>query len=344
MSPAGDVANLTTLGKRLLVGEGLPVSIDKGIATLGDAASRGGGEAAAVLSVCAAWGLGQPRNIDAALDHLTHAAQLGWEPARRELELLARDSGPEPAALRRKIDLASWRSAPKARVQFEQPRVVVIERFASEQECQWLIGRAAGGGLQRAKVYRGSATAQVAETRTNREMSFTIFNADVVLSLIRDRISAAAGAPALAFRDSEAAALLAWRAVRVARGLHRGEDARAGARARGTRSAFGHLPHLSERRVRRRRDAVPATVLAVPRRARRRAAVQQRGCERRARPTTPSMPGCRRRPARSGCCRSGFGPDPSVRDRRYSSRSAAFSENRISSSMFDLAVPSPVAS
>jgi prolyl 4-hydroxylase len=195
MSPAGDVANLTALGKRLLVGEGLPVSIDKGIATLGDAASRGGGEAAAVLSVCAAWGLGQPRNIDAALDHLTHAAQLGWEPARRELELLARDSGPEPAALRRKIDLASWRSAPRTRVQFEQPRVVVIERFASDQECQWLIGRAAGGGLQRAKVYRGSATAQVAETRTNREMSFTIFNADVVLSLIRDRISAAAGAP-----------------------------------------------------------------------------------------------------------------------------------------------------
>ena len=195
MSPASDVANLTALGKRLLVGEGVPVSIDKGIATLSDAASRGGGEAATVLSVCAAWGLGQVRNIDAALDHLTRAAQLGWDPARRELELLARESGPEPAALRRKIDLASWRSAPAARIQFAKPRVAIIERFASEQECRWLIDRAAGGGLRRAKVYRGSPTAQVAETRTNREMSFTIFNADVVLSLIRDRISAATGAP-----------------------------------------------------------------------------------------------------------------------------------------------------
>ena len=195
MSPSSDVANLTTLGKRLLVGEGVPVSVDKGIATLRDAAARGSGEAAALLSVCAAWGLGQPRNIEAALDHLTRAAQLAWQPACRELELLARDSAADPAALRRKVDLASWRSAPAARVQFEKPRIVVIEQFASAEECNWLIGRAAGGALQRAKVYRGSSTAQVAETRTNREMSFTIFNADVVLSLIRDRIAAVAGTP-----------------------------------------------------------------------------------------------------------------------------------------------------
>jgi prolyl 4-hydroxylase len=195
MTSASDVANLTILGKRLLVGEGLPVSVDKGIATLRDAALRGGAEAAALLSVCAAWGVGQPRDIDAALDHLRRAAQLGSEPARRELELLARDSGLDPAALRAKIDLSAWRSAPAARIQFEKPRIVVIERFVGPQECQWLIARAASGGLQRAKVYRSSSTAQVAETRTNREMSFTIFNADVVLSLIRDRISAAVGAP-----------------------------------------------------------------------------------------------------------------------------------------------------
>src|SRR5262249_27510538 len=146
MSSASEVANLTILGKRLLVGEGLPVSIDKGIATLRDAASRGGGEAAAVLSVCAAWGVGQARDVDAALDHLRRAAQLGWEPAHRELALLAM------------IDLAAWRSAPAARIQFEKPRIAVFERFASAPECQWLIDRAARGGLQRAKVYRSSST------------------------------------------------------------------------------------------------------------------------------------------------------------------------------------------
>jgi prolyl 4-hydroxylase len=48
-------------------------------------------------------------------------------------------------------------------------------------------------------VYSGSATARTADTRTNTETSFTIFNADVVLSLLRDRISAATGAPTAHF-------------------------------------------------------------------------------------------------------------------------------------------------
>ena len=193
-----DVGALTALGKRLLVGEGVPASSQKGVATLREAAASGGGEAAALLSVCAAWGVAQARNVDAALDHLARAAALGWAPALRELQLLARDSGVDPAALRRKVDVASWRSAPAARVAFERPRIVVLDRFATAEECRWLIGRA-DSGLQRAKVYRGSSTAQVVETRTNREMSFTIFNADVVVSLIRDRIAAAYGTPVTHF-------------------------------------------------------------------------------------------------------------------------------------------------
>jgi prolyl 4-hydroxylase len=193
-----DAAALTTLGKRLLIGDGVPMSIDKAIATLRDAAAHGGGEAAALLAVCVAWGVGQARNVDVALDHLARAAQLGWDPALRELQLLARDRGADLAALRRQIDLASLRSPPGARVAFERPRIVVLEHFATAEECQWLIGRA-GSGLQRAKVYRSSATAQVAETRTNREMALTIFNADVTLSLIRDRIAAASNAPATHF-------------------------------------------------------------------------------------------------------------------------------------------------
>jgi prolyl 4-hydroxylase len=191
----GDVGALTALGKRLLVGEGVTLSTDKGLVTLREAATRGSGEAAALLAVCAAWGIGQARNVEAALDHLVRAAQLGWDPARRELEVLARTSATDPAALRRKVDLVSWRAAPAMRVVFEKPRIIVIERFATEEECRWLVARADDGGLQRAKVYRDSSTAQLADTRTNRELSFTIFNTDVVLSLVCDRIAAATGAP-----------------------------------------------------------------------------------------------------------------------------------------------------
>jgi prolyl 4-hydroxylase len=193
-----DVAELTTLGRRLLVGDGVAPSPAKSIATLREAAARGGGEAAALLSICAAWGIAQARNVDTALDHLARAAELGWDPALRELQLLARDSGSDSTALRRKVDVASWRSIPPARVVFEKPRIVVVEGFATADECRWLIGRA-GSGLTRAKVYRGNSTPQVVQTRTNREMSFTIFNADVVLSLIRDRIAAASGAPVTHF-------------------------------------------------------------------------------------------------------------------------------------------------
>ncbi len=194
-----DAAALTALGRRLLVGEGMAPSPEKAIATLRDASAQGSAEAAALLSICAAWGVAQARNVDAALDHLARAAALGWDPALRELQLLARDSGSDSAALRRKVDVTSLRSAPAVRVVFEKPRIVVIERFATADECQWLIGRGEGGKLQRAKVYRSSSTAQVAETRTNREMSFTIFNADVAVSLIRDRIAAACGAPVTHF-------------------------------------------------------------------------------------------------------------------------------------------------
>jgi prolyl 4-hydroxylase len=190
-----DIAALTALAKRQLVGDGVPASSEKGVATLREAAAHGGGEAATLLSICAAWGVGQPRNVDAALDHLMRAAQLGWDPARRELELLAHSSASDPASLRRQVDLAAWRTAPPGRIAFDKPRIVVFEKFATAEESRWLMARADAGGLQRAKVYRQSSTAQVAETRTNREMAFTIFNADVVLSLIRDRIAAATRAP-----------------------------------------------------------------------------------------------------------------------------------------------------
>jgi hypothetical protein len=48
-------------------------------------------------------------------------------------------------------------------------------------------------------VYRGSATPQFADTRTNKEVSLTIFHADIVLNLIRERMSTTARAPTSCF-------------------------------------------------------------------------------------------------------------------------------------------------
>jgi hypothetical protein len=155
---------------------------------------RGDAEAAAQLAVCAAWGVAQTRDISQALDHLEHAAQLGWLPAQRELQLLARESGSDWSALRRKTDVATWTASPAARVVFERPRISVIERFMSSAECDWLIQRGRPG-LNRAMVYRGSSQPLTADTRTNSEVAYTIFNADVMLSLIRERVSSATRTP-----------------------------------------------------------------------------------------------------------------------------------------------------
>ena len=76
------------------------------------------------------------------------------------------------------------------RIVFDRPRVIVIEQFASAPECEWLIQRGRPG-LARAMVYRGASTPQAADTRTNTETSFTIFNADVMINLIRERMSSA---------------------------------------------------------------------------------------------------------------------------------------------------------
>jgi prolyl 4-hydroxylase len=188
------VVALTSLGKKLLVGAGAPVNPDMGADVLREAAAMGEGEAAALLAVCSAWGVAQARDVNRALDYLEQAAMLGWTPAQRELQILALDSGQDWSYLRRKVSIATWTASPGVRVVRDRPRVIVIEGFMSPAECEWVIERGRPT-LHRAKVYRGSATPQAADARTNRETSFTILNADVVQSLIRERICSATRAP-----------------------------------------------------------------------------------------------------------------------------------------------------
>lgn len=191
---AGGPEALTSLGKRLLVGEGAPLASNVGVEVLEEARSLGNAGAAALLSVCAAWGVGCARDVNLALDRLQEAAHLGSASAQRELQLLAGGSSPDWPQLRRAIDVARWTTPPAARRVSDRPRIIVIERFMSPAECEWVIERGRSQ-LGRARVYRSSATAQVADSRTNSETSFTIFNADVVLNLLRERMSAATRAP-----------------------------------------------------------------------------------------------------------------------------------------------------
>ncbi len=196
---AGDAAALTTLGKMLLTGDGVPSAPAEGVGMLEEAARRGAPEAAALVARFAAWGVMRPASLPQALDGLQRAAELGFEPSRRELRLLAGSSGEDWGALRRQVDLAAWVAPPAARTVCDGPAIRVIEGFAPAAVCAWLIelGR---GGMRRARVYGHDAPgAREAESRTNFESDYTVFKADLVLALMRERIAASLGARASHF-------------------------------------------------------------------------------------------------------------------------------------------------
>ena len=195
---AGDLTAMTALAKRLLVGDGVPQSVAEGVAMLAESAKRGDADANALLAVLSAWGVIAARDLNGALDQLARAAGLGHAVARRELQLLARSAGQDWSALRRDINVTALTAAPAVRVVSERPHIVVVEGFASVAECEWLMERG-GPHLRRAKVYHGSSDLKTSEDRTNTEADFTIFNADVTLSLIRDRMAAVARAPTTHF-------------------------------------------------------------------------------------------------------------------------------------------------
>lgn len=184
----GDLDALNVLGRALLFGEGVTQSIADGRRLTNEAAVRNQPEALARRALCAAWGVQQPRNIETALDDLLRAACGGWEAAQQQLKLLAPGAHGDWHALRHAIDLQALTSAPAPRILSQHPLIAVVDRFASAAECAWLIERGRPT-LSRAKVYRDSSTAQTAASRTNSETGFTIANADVFLSLLRDRMA-----------------------------------------------------------------------------------------------------------------------------------------------------------
>jgi hypothetical protein len=190
---AGDIRALTSLGKRLLMGDGVAPSPKEGLDCLESASGRGDGEATAQLALLAAWGVLQPRNLTVALDRLQRAAEFGWEPAQRELRFLARGGGNDWATLRGQVDVTAWSTPPAVRVLRDAPSIRTCEGFASPVECAWLI-ELARKGLRRAQIYRKDAEGhEHSHTRTNTESDYTIGNADIVLALMRARLAAAAG-------------------------------------------------------------------------------------------------------------------------------------------------------
>ncbi len=183
-----DPQALSVLGAKLLFAENAPYRPRDGLGMLVEAAGGGDASAAATLSVLAAGGFHTPQSWNTALHYLERAAELGWAPAREQLDLLSFGAGGG-------VDLDGWLSPPPARPLCESPRIFTVEALAPSAVCDWIVGQSAGR-LVRAEVDDPRTGLPVmGQTRTNRVASFGLADTSVLHLLIQHRIGAAAGAP-----------------------------------------------------------------------------------------------------------------------------------------------------
>ncbi|HEX8572527.1 MAG TPA: 2OG-Fe(II) oxygenase [Allosphingosinicella sp.] len=188
------------LGLKLLSEGGPP---GEGAALIEDAFRAGDGEAAAALATLEAMGAGRPQSWDRALDYLEIAAQRGSPSAQAQLMALARSASRDWRALREGLDIPAVTTPPARRAVSEQPRIRVIEGFATAGECDWVMS-VAKDRLQPARVWDPvTGEGRADPNRTNRALELGLADMDVVLQLLRARISAASNLPLPVFEPAQ---------------------------------------------------------------------------------------------------------------------------------------------
>lgn len=191
----GDLAAMSELAHRLLVGDRAPKSPKHALYLLKQAAKGGEGRALARLAALTAAGAYVPQNWPQALKLLGAAAAAGDESARGQLECLQPPGLPAAGwhEMAARIPLAYWLSpAPQEPLHDHVRRVPAL---APASVCKWLIGRA-DGRLQRALVYDSISRENLAhEMRTNTMALFDYSTFDVVQFLVQARMSLTCGYP-----------------------------------------------------------------------------------------------------------------------------------------------------
>jgi len=190
VAATGNALGLAALGKHLLIHR--PECGREAMAATVSATQAGNGEAAHLLAVFIAAGIGFPQNWQTALDGLQHSAELGWQPAQRELALLAGAeyrSGDDWKRLRGQVDIAAWIAAPAARQLRAAPRIFAADGFASHAVCEWLINLARPR-LKAATTYDpGTGVKQQEAGRTNSDCHLILPHGDLILLLVRARLA-----------------------------------------------------------------------------------------------------------------------------------------------------------
>ena len=192
-----------------------PASVDelqRGIALLEKARELGSVSAIELGALFEAMGIARPQSWERAFDLLELAAGKGSSSARRQLLLLSDPEAPWETV--HSAEDADWKRVRSAislerllahgdRVHLsEAPRIRSIERFATPSESRWLMERARPS-LSRATVLKKGGDHGVAEGRSNSAKIFRVIELDVVMELIRARISAATRVPLPLFEPTQ---------------------------------------------------------------------------------------------------------------------------------------------
>ncbi len=198
LAALGDAAAMTQLGSRLMIGDRAPFNLKEGVAYISSAAERDDADALTILATLEAAGVMAPPSWTAGLDHLQRAASLGSDNARAQLRLLA--NSPRDAAsdaenpdmwgdLRDRIDIEAWTTPPPREALCEAPRIRFAKGVASGAVCDWLREKARGR-LRPAMMYDGATkTENIDPHRTCSDFQFDILKTDLVLLLLRERVS-----------------------------------------------------------------------------------------------------------------------------------------------------------
>lgn len=206
---SGDADARYQLGMSLLTGRDGSIDAPRAAELLETASSDRHAQATEMIAALEATGTGRIQSWDRALDYLQLAAEQGSTTARVQLLLLV-DNAADPvipdsaridhwSGLRRQIDIDRLTLAPERRSLCEEPRIRVLDGFATAAECQWLISRARNR-LEPALVLSsvtGDFARDAARTNTGVELSTT--NMDVATEVIRARIATATNLPVPVF-------------------------------------------------------------------------------------------------------------------------------------------------
>jgi prolyl 4-hydroxylase len=210
---AGDVGAQLALALTLLRATG--TSQDQffhAVSLVDSAAAAGNADALEMRALFEAMGAARPQSWERAFDTLQLAAEQGSRSAGRQLLFLS-DSTVEPqvperpgasfwAETRATIALDRLLRHGERRALSNAPRIRVIEGFASPAECRWLIGRTRTM-LKAALVFNVQGEQVVDPGRTNKGTDLQLPDMDVVIEVIRARISAATHIPVPVFEPSQ---------------------------------------------------------------------------------------------------------------------------------------------